>query len=84
MAWYSVTVVIDFLVDVFTVRWKSADKDLERLCQESEDGWMGRPKWGRLKGNGGSYPTMNCPYCQSSDPQRHQKTTSLGYGTYAT
>ncbi len=31
MVWYSVAVVIDFLVDVFTVRWKTADKDLEIL-----------------------------------------------------
>jgi hypothetical protein len=31
MFWYSVAVVIAFLVDVFTVRWKSADKDLEIL-----------------------------------------------------
>jgi putative transposase len=26
---------------------------------------------------------MNCPHCQSSDTQRHQKTTSLGYATFA-
>src|SRR5215210_6921523 len=25
---------------------------------------------------------MNCPHCHSSDIQRHQKTTSLGYGTF--
>jgi hypothetical protein len=31
MVWYSVAVVIAFLVDVFAVRWKSADKDLEIL-----------------------------------------------------
>src|SRR5512142_1582245 len=31
MIWYSVAVVTDFLVDVFTVRWKTADKDLEIL-----------------------------------------------------
>jgi hypothetical protein len=31
MVWYSVGVVIDFLVDIFTVRWKTADKDLEIL-----------------------------------------------------
>ncbi len=31
MVWYTVAVVIDFLVDVFTVRWKTADKDLEIL-----------------------------------------------------
>ncbi len=31
MVWQSVAVVIDFLVDVFTVRWKTADKDLEIL-----------------------------------------------------
>src|SRR5258705_13307843 len=31
MIWYAVAVVIDFLVDVLTVRWKSADKDLELL-----------------------------------------------------
>src|SRR5438552_3395283 len=31
MVWYSVAVVIDFLVDVLTVRWKTADKDLEIL-----------------------------------------------------
>src|SRR5262245_51963207 len=31
MIWYSVAVVIDFLVDVFTVRWKTAHKDLEIL-----------------------------------------------------
>jgi putative transposase len=31
MIWYTVAVVIDFLVDVFTVRWKTADKDLEIL-----------------------------------------------------
>ncbi len=31
MVWYSVAVVIDFLVDVFAVRWKTADKDLEIL-----------------------------------------------------
>src|SRR5512143_3945584 len=31
MVWYSVAVVIDFLVDVFTVRWTTADKDLEIL-----------------------------------------------------
>ncbi len=31
MIWYNVAVVIDFLVDVFTVRWKTADKDLEIL-----------------------------------------------------
>src|SRR5260221_2519532 len=28
MVWYAVAVVIDLLVDVFTVRWKTADKDL--------------------------------------------------------
>jgi putative transposase len=31
MVWYSVAVVIDFLVDAFTVRWRTADKDLEIL-----------------------------------------------------
>ena len=31
MVWYTVAVVVDFLVDVFTVRWKTADKDLELL-----------------------------------------------------
>ena len=31
MVWYSVAVVIDFLVDMFMVRWKTADKDLEIL-----------------------------------------------------
>ena len=31
MVWYSVAVLIDLLVDVFTVRWKTADKDLEIL-----------------------------------------------------
>ena len=31
MAWYSLAVVIDFLIDLFTVRWKGADKDLEIL-----------------------------------------------------
>jgi hypothetical protein len=31
MVWYTVAVVIDFLVDIFTVRWKTADKDLEIL-----------------------------------------------------
>src|SRR4051794_39071186 len=31
MVWYSMAIVIDFLVDVFTVRWKIADKDLEIL-----------------------------------------------------
>ena len=31
MVWYSVAVEIDFLVDLFTVRWKTADKDLEIL-----------------------------------------------------
>jgi putative transposase len=31
MVWYSVAVVIDLLVDLFTVRWKTADKDLEIL-----------------------------------------------------
>ncbi len=31
MVWYSVAVVINFLVDVFTVRWMTADKDLEIL-----------------------------------------------------
>src|SRR5262249_44235883 len=31
MVWYTVAVVIDLLVDVFTVRWKTADKDLEIL-----------------------------------------------------
>ena len=31
MIWYAKAVVVDFLVDVFTVRWTSADKDLEIL-----------------------------------------------------
>ena len=31
MVWYSVAAVIDFLIDVFAARWKSADKDLEIL-----------------------------------------------------
>lgn len=31
MVWYSVAVAIDFLVDLFTVRWKTADNDLEIL-----------------------------------------------------
>src|SRR5205814_5369637 len=31
MVWYSAAVVIDLLLDVFTVRWKTADKDLEIL-----------------------------------------------------
>lgn len=31
MVWYSVAVVVDFVVDVFTVRWETADKDLEIL-----------------------------------------------------
>ncbi len=31
MVWYSVAVVIDFLVDVLAVRWKTADKDLKIL-----------------------------------------------------
>src|SRR5579859_7158933 len=31
MVWCTVAVVIDFLVDVFTVRWMTADKDLEIL-----------------------------------------------------
>jgi putative transposase len=31
MIWYTIVVVIDFLVDVVAVRWKSADKDLEIL-----------------------------------------------------
>src|SRR3954464_12198558 len=26
---------------------------------------------------------MNCPHCQSSDTQHHQKTTSLGYATFS-
>src|ERR1700730_7009961 len=29
--WYSLAMVIDFLIDLFTVRWKSGDKDLEIL-----------------------------------------------------
>src|SRR5215475_10655885 len=31
MVWYTVAVVIGLLVDVFAVRWKTADKDLEIL-----------------------------------------------------
>src|SRR4051812_2000306 len=31
MVWYSVAVVFDFLIDVCTARWKTADKDLEIL-----------------------------------------------------
>src|SRR5512142_830986 len=31
MIWYAIAVVIDFLVDVFAVRRKTADKDLEIL-----------------------------------------------------
>ncbi len=31
MIWYSIVVVVDFLVDVVAVRWKTADKDLEIL-----------------------------------------------------
>jgi putative transposase len=31
MAWYVIAVVVDFLIDVFAVRWKTADKDLEIL-----------------------------------------------------
>src|SRR6266851_723848 len=31
MVWYAVAVVVDFLIDVFAVRWKTADKDLEIL-----------------------------------------------------
>ena len=31
MVWYGVAVVIDFLVDMFMVRWKTADKDLDIL-----------------------------------------------------
>jgi hypothetical protein len=29
--WYAIAVVIDFLVDMVTVRWRTADKDLEIL-----------------------------------------------------
>ncbi len=50
MIWYSVAVVIDFLVDVFAVRWKTADKDLEILLLrqqlrvlERRLGQQGRP-----------------------------------------
>jgi len=31
MTWYAIAVVVGFLVDVFAVRWTSADKDLEIL-----------------------------------------------------
>ena len=31
MVWCAVAVVVEFLVDIFTVRWKTADKDLEIL-----------------------------------------------------
>ncbi|SRR5258708_25860298 len=31
MVWFSVAVVIEFLIDVFAVRWKTSDKDLEIL-----------------------------------------------------
>jgi putative transposase len=31
MIWYAIAVVIDFLVDIVVVRWKTADKDLEIL-----------------------------------------------------
>lgn len=31
MVWFNVAVVIDLLVDVFAVRWKTADKDVEIL-----------------------------------------------------
>jgi hypothetical protein len=31
MIWYRIAVVVDFLVDVFAVRRKTADKDLEIL-----------------------------------------------------
>ncbi len=31
MIWYRVAMVVEFLLDVFTVRWKTADKNLEIL-----------------------------------------------------
>ena len=31
MVWYAVALVVDFFVDVLTVRWKTTDKDLEIL-----------------------------------------------------
>src|SRR5690242_10848782 len=31
MVWYTAAVVIDFLADVFAIRWKTADKDMEIL-----------------------------------------------------
>ena len=31
MVWAAVAVVVGFVVDVFTIRWKTADKDLEIL-----------------------------------------------------
>jgi putative transposase len=31
MVWYRVAMVVTFLLDVFTVRWQTADKDLEIL-----------------------------------------------------
>ncbi len=50
MVWYSVAVAIDLLVDVFTVRWRTADKDLEILLLrqqlrvlERRLGQQGRP-----------------------------------------
>ncbi len=55
MVWHSVAVVIDLLVDVFTVRWKTADKDLEILLLrqqlrvlERRLGQRARPsRWGK-------------------------------------
>jgi prolipoprotein diacylglyceryltransferase len=31
MVWYSLAMVVGFLLDMFTVRWKTQDKDLEVL-----------------------------------------------------
>lgn len=53
MVWYSVAMLVDFLVDVFTVRRKTADKDLEILLLrqqlrvlERNLGWRARPsRW---------------------------------------
>src|SRR5436853_557280 len=36
MIWYRVVLAVEFLLDVFTVRWNTADKDLEILLPRQQ------------------------------------------------